>query len=132
MLHFACTFTNSSLITFQDVYILPVYLVCAPLPPRFLREKKYGLEVLKLVDFVLLTPSSQAKCPILAYSNLPLGRIHLLFETSNRRALSLASTDQIAPYRYIHFKYCWPQWQAVLVACAMVFCLEKKRERFLA
>ena len=77
------------------------------------------------------TPSSQAKCPILAYSNLLLGRIHILSETSNRRALSFASTNQIAPYRYVHFKYCWPQWQAFLVACAMVFCLEKKGGRFL-
>jgi hypothetical protein len=78
------------------------------------------------------TASSQAKCPNLAYSNLPLGRIHILSETSNRRALSFASTNQIAPYRHVHFKYCWPQWQAFLVACAMVFCLEKKGERFLA
>jgi hypothetical protein len=43
-----------------------------------------------------------------------------------------ASTNQIAPYQYVHFKYCWPQWQAFLVACAMVFCLEKKGERFIA
>jgi hypothetical protein len=70
----------------------------------------------------LLVPSSQAKCPILAYSNFPLGKIHIFSETSNRRALSFASTNQIAPYRYVHFKYCWPQWHA----CTMVFCLEKK------
>jgi hypothetical protein len=76
--------------------------------------------------------SSQAKCPILAYFNLPLGRIPTHSETSNRRALSFACTNQIAPCRYVHFKYCWPQWQAFLVACVMVFCLEKKRERFLA
>ena len=80
----------------------------------------------------LLVPSSQAKCPILAYSNFPLGKIHIFSETSNRRALSFASTNQIAPYRHVHFKYCWPQWQAFLVACSMVFCLEKKGERFLA
>jgi hypothetical protein len=72
--------------------------------------------------------SLQAKCPILAYSNLLLGRIHILSETSNRRALCFASTNQIAPFRYVHFKYCWP----FLVACAMVFCLEKKGVRFQA
>jgi hypothetical protein len=30
------------------------------------------------------------------------------------------------------FNYCWPQWQFFLVACAMLFCLEKKGELFLA
>ena len=39
--------------------------------------------------------SSQAKCPILAYSNLPLGVIHVLSETSNQHALSFASTNEI-------------------------------------
>jgi hypothetical protein len=71
-------------------------------------------------------PSSQAKCPILANSNLPLGRIHILSETSNCCALSFACTNQIAPYRYVHFKYCWPQWQTFLVACAMVFLKERR------
>jgi hypothetical protein len=89
-------------------------------------------KVIKKKSKFRLKPSSQAKRPILAYSNLPLGRIPTLSEASNRRALSFACTNQIAPYRYVHFKYCWPQWQAFLVACAMIFCLEKKRERFLA
>ena len=39
--------------------------------------------------------SSQAKCPILAYSNLPLGVIHVLSESSNQHALSFASTNEI-------------------------------------
>jgi hypothetical protein len=41
-------------------------------------------------------PSSQAKCPILAYSNIPLGVIHVLSETSNQHALGFfASTNEI-------------------------------------
>ena len=39
--------------------------------------------------------SSQAKCPILAYSNLPLGVIHVRSESSNQHALSFASTNEI-------------------------------------
>ena len=43
----------------------------------------------------VVVSSSQAKCPIFAYSNLPLGVIHVLFESSNQFALSFASTNEI-------------------------------------
>jgi hypothetical protein len=42
--------------------------------------------------------SLQAKCPILAYSNLPLDIIPTLSETSNGRALSFEYI-----YRYINY-----------------------------
>ena len=49
----------------------------------------------KLCIVASLESSSQAKCPILAYSNLPLGVIHVLSETLNQHALSFASTNEI-------------------------------------
>jgi hypothetical protein len=46
-------------------------------------------------QFAKVKASSQAKCPILVYSNLPLGVIHVLSESSNQHALSFASTNEI-------------------------------------
>ena len=72
-----------------------------------------------------MTSSSQAKYPILAYSNLLLGRFHVLSESSNRRALSFACTNQIAPYRHVILSIVGLHGEP-FVACAMVFCLEKE------
>jgi hypothetical protein len=66
---------------------------------------------------------SQAKCPILAYSNLPLGRIHILSEISNRRALNLQAPirSRLTHMFILSIVGLNGKAEALLVAYSMVF-----------